>query len=215
VSAGNMIKVALVDDHALVLESIAKAMLGTSHLEVWATFSKGEDFLSSLAEPLPHVAIIDYHLPDMTGGQIVQYLSYHYPDIKPIVLTGFDKPGLFMELVEAGCAGYMFKSSATGGSIIEAIEKVADGSFYLDETLRHVMRANAMPKIQEQKKPTLTQRELDVLTCIVDELSSQEIAAKLCISKRTVDNHRNSIMLKLGARNIVALIKLALQMKLV
>lgn len=210
-----MVKVAVIDDHALVLESIVKAIHEVEHLELSATFSRGEEFLDSLAGLSPNVAIIDYHLPDMTGSQIVKHLSYYYPEVKTIILTGFDKQGLFMELFEAGCAGYMFKSSATGKKIIEAIEVVTKGVFYLDETLRHEMRRNSRQKLEKKIKPTLTQRELEVLACIVDELSSQEIAKKLFVSKRTVDNHRNSIMLKLGAKNIVALVKLALELKLV
>ena len=210
------IQLVIADDHHLILTSIEKTVSDTGYIQVCGTFNNGNALIEGLNNIKPDILLLDYHLPDQSGAQLASYITYHYPEIKIIVLTGFDKPGLAMEMLECGCMGYLLKTSANAEMIVEAIDTVYSGRIYLDSALREkytqsIRRSNT--PVQPLLK--LTNRELEVLEGIAGELSSQEIAEKLFISKRTVDNHRTSIMIKTGAKNTVGLIKLAMQLGLI
>jgi DNA-binding NarL/FixJ family response regulator len=209
------ISLAIADDHHLIINSIQTTVSYTGYIEVQTTYTTAEALIEGLKNTTPDVLLLDYHLPDQNGAQVARYLTYHHPNLKIIVLTGFDKPGLAMEMLQCGCMGYLLKTSANAQMIIEAIDSVYNGRIFLDSALRDKY-AQAVQKDHSEDRPAmkLTNRELDVLRGIAAELSSQEIAEQLFISKRTVDNHRTSLMLKTGVKNTVGLIKLALELKL-
>ncbi len=211
------VRIAITDDHILITESLEKALLSAPHIMITARYASGETLIEGLKEQQPDILLLDYHLPDINGTQLARYVSYHYPDVKIIILTGFDKPGLATEMLECGCMGYLMKSTAGTEIILEAINRVWEGHIFLDNALRdkYMVSVRRDAHKAEHEKPRLTQRELEILRCIAEELSSQEIADKLHLSKRTVDNHRNSIMIKSGAKNTVGLIKFAYELKLV
>lgn len=210
------IQLAIADDHHLIITSIEKTVSVTGYIHVNATFTSGAALKEGLKTIAPDVLLLDYHLPDQNGAELARYITYHYPQIKIIVLTGFDKPGLAMDMLECGCMGYLLKTSANAEMIIEAIDTVFSGRIFLDGSLRDKY-AQSIQRVNTTAPPMLklTNRELDVLEGIAAELSSQEIAEKLFISKRTVDNHRTSIMIKSGAKNTVGLIKIAMQLGLI
>src|SRR5690606_17688051 len=108
------------------------------------------------------------------------------------------------------------KATANTDIIIEAIHRVYNGHLYLDKSIQEKY-ASTIRKSNNQAttQPKLTNRQLEILQGIAAELSSTEIADNLYISKRTVDNHRNSLMIKSGAKNTVGLIKFAIELKLV
>lgn len=208
-------KVIITDDHPLMLSSLSRTLRSSGYIEVLATYTSGEDLLKGLEIQQPDVVLLDYHLPDQSGSQLARYITYHYPDIKILAITGFEKPDLAREMIESGCMGYLLKNSATEELVLQAIEQISNGHIFMDRSIRDLHARTIRRSQQEQAKPKLTQRELEILKEIASELSSQEIADKLYISKRTVDTHRNSIMLKSGAKNTVGLIKFALELKLI
>lgn len=210
------IQLAIADDHHLIINSIEKTVAVTGYIEVAATFNTGAALTEGLKSINPDVLLLDYHLPDENGAQLARYITYHHPGVKIILLTGFDKPGLAMEMLECGCMGYLLKTSADAAMIIEAIDTVYSGRIFMDGSLRDKY-AHSIQRGSVSTTPVLklTNRELEVLKGIASELSSQEIAEQLFISKRTVDNHRTSLMIKSGAKNTVGLIKVAIQLGLV
>jgi DNA-binding NarL/FixJ family response regulator len=209
------IQLAIADDHHLIITSIENTVSATGYIDICATFTTGEALTEGLKNIKPNILLLDYHLPDFSGAQLSRYITYHYPEIKIIVLTGFDKPGLALEMLECGCMGYLLKTSANAAMIIEAINTVYNGRIFVDGSLRE-QYAHSIQRGNKTATPALklTNRELEVLKGIASELSSQEIAEKLFISKRTVDNHRTSLMIKSGAKNTVGLIKIAIQLGL-
>lgn len=211
------IQLAIADDHHLIISSIENAVKDTGYIVVCGTYTNGDDLITGLESVRPDVLLLDYHLPGQNGAQVARYITYHYSDIKIIGLTGFDKPGLSTEMLESGCMGYLLKTSANTDTIIEAIDTVYAGKMFVDSVLRNKFANNVRDNyIKSQFQALkLTNRELEVLKYIVEELSSHEIAEKLFISKRTVDNHRTSIIMKTGVKNTVGLIKFAIEMHLV
>lgn len=208
-------KVIITDDHPLMLTSLSQTLKSTGYIDVVATYTSGEDLLKGLELQQPDVLVLDYHLPDQSGSQLAKYITYHYPDIKILAVTGFEKPDLAREMIESGCMGYLLKNSTNEALLLKAVEQIYEGQMFMDRSIRDLHVRSIRRTRKEQVKPKLTQRELEILKEIASELSSQEIADKLYISKRTVDTHRNSIMLKSGAKNTVGLIKFAMELKLI
>ncbi len=209
------IKLAIADDHKIILESFEKAIRGTGYMELCGKYSSGDALMEGLKETQPDILLLDYHFPEHNGGQLARYVSYHYPGIKIIMLTGFDKPGLVTEMLECGCRGYLLKTTADSEIILEAIERVYEGHIYIEKSITGRFSSVLPNKKDIAPVNKLSRRELEILREIASGLSNPEIAEKLCISRRTVDNHRNSIMMKSGAKNTANLIKLAMEIKLI
>lgn len=210
-------RVAIADDHPLITSSLKTTLLNTGYIDVCGTYASGAALIQGLDQMLPDILLLDYHLPDQNGAQLARYITYHYPSVKILALTGFEKPDLAKEMLESGCMGYLLKSSATTDMILKAIEQVHSGLLYIDRYVRDTYASSIRSKegSKDEQKPKLTHRELEILKEIACERSSQEIADKLYISKRTVDTHRNSIMVKSGARNTAGMIKFAMELKLI
>jgi DNA-binding NarL/FixJ family response regulator len=209
------IKLSIADDHKLIIDTFEKILVTTGYIEICGKYTSGEDLIEGFKKIVPEILLLDYHFPEQNGAQLARYVGYHYPEVKIIMLTGFDKPGLATEMLEYGCMGYLLKSTADTDMIIEAIDLVYNGHIYLDKSLRgkfaHVPRKKQNTDVRQK----LSSRELEVLKEISKGLSNPEIAEKLHISRRTVDNHRNSIMIKSGAKNTANLIRLAMELKLI
>jgi len=211
------INIAIVDDHPLMLTSIETTVKAALPVTICGVYTTGDALIEGFRKAVPEVLLLDYHLQDTNGAQLARFVSYHYPQVRIIVLTGFDKPGLSYEMLENGCMGYLLKTSANAETLIEAISTVLEGRIYLDRslTIKNFDKIKRdFSKDTEQARASLTSREIEVLKAISDGLSSQEIAEKLFISKRTVDNHRTSIIMKTGVRNSAELIKFATERKL-
>ena len=185
-------------------------------VEVVGVYGNGQSFQAQLAHTLPDVALLDYHLPDMTGAELCRWVRFHFQDVKMLVFTGFDKPALVTEMLESGCSGYLLKSFTDSSVLIEALDSVCAGKIYLDAHLSAMYAQQlALLKGPPAIMPNLTKREAEVLKEVVSGLSSKEISEKLHISKRTVENHRNSIMIKTSSKNLAALIKFAMDRRLI
>ncbi len=209
-------KIGIADDHLLIISSLEQTLRHSGYAQISGTYTSGKALIAGLEQDQPDILLLDYHLPDQTGAELARYITYHYPDVKIIALTGFDRPELATEMLESGCMGYLLKSTASTEVIMDAIERVYSGHVYLDKSIRDIY-ASFIRKANmgKEEKPKLTHRELEILKEIAAELSNAEIAEKLSISKRTVENHRNSIMIKAGAKNTVGLIKFAIELKLI
>ncbi len=209
-------RVALADDHLLIINTLKTMIASTGYIELCGTYRTGAELLDGLQQCIPDVLLLDYHFPDQNGVQLARYISYHYPSVKILALTGFDKPGLATEMLENGCRGYLLKAEATYELILEALNRVYAGHIYLDQSVSDQFGASirASNLTSNKVQPKLTNREKEILQYITAELSNQEIADKLCISRKTVENHRHSLMAKAEAKNTAGLVKFAIEFKL-
>lgn len=209
-------KIAITDNHLLILSHLENIILTSGYMELCGKYMSGHALTEGLKASVPDILLLDYHLPDKNGAQLARYITYHYPQIKILALTGFDKPDLASEMLKSGCKGYLMKATADAPLILEAINRVYDGYLFIDNSVSDLYTSSIRTdRLLEDNSPKLTNRELEVLQCIGDELSNQEIADKLYISKKTVENHRHSIMIKSGAKNTAGLIKFAIELKLI
>lgn|SRR5690606_18968396 len=214
-SAQPLIKIALTDDHPIVIEGIRNLLLQQAGLKVMATYTNGSDLLAGLQQTLPDILLLDIHLPDMTGNEIVRIISKLYPELQIIALTSVDNVFDVKDMMQNGCSGYLLKSSPLP-MLVDAINRVYNGEQFVAPNLKEQLVESLLRNNTD--KPSnlkLTQREETLLTLLSEGKTNNEIAAKLFLSHRTIENNRLSLYQKLGVRNTASLIKVALQKGLI
>ncbi len=179
------------------------------------SYTDGEALLKGLDEKLPDVLLLDIQLPGKSGGELAPLLVKKYPELKILALTNFDSSLHVQNMLRRGVLGYLLKTTDKV-TLVQAIETVYSGGLFLQPYMKEKMeKAGLRIKREVSTKSNLTQREKEILQCIVNGDSSQEIAEKLFLSTRTVDNYRFNILLKMDAKNIAVLVRKALEMGLV
>lgn len=210
------IKIAITDDHPIVIDGLRLALNGHPEIMINGTFSTGTELFMGLKKMLPDVLLLDLQLPDKTGYELVPLLLKQYPELKILILSGMESSPYIKEMMQRGCKGYLLKSTTNKHILVEAITEVYNGGLYLDRGLKEqllnemLVGKRARSKIEHR----ITEREKDVLKLIAEECSNQEIAERLFISLRTVETHRYNLLQKLNVKNTAGLVRLALSMGL-
>lgn len=209
------IHIALVDDQVLFRKGIASLIREESGFTLLLEAGRGEDCLVQLSKmnQLPDVALIDMEMPGLDGMQLNDELHRLYPSIKVIVLSVHTGDRLVARMIQGGACGYLFKN-CDKDELLNAIRLVHKNGFYITPPVLKALQSpggkGAVTK--ELSIPVeLTQREKEVLRCICMEMTNTEIAEKLFISNRTVDGHRNNLLLKTGCRNTAGLVLFAVK----
>lgn len=209
------IKIAVADDHPLVIDGLHHILTPGSGMEITACYGNGNDLLKGLAQTTVDVLLLDIQMPGKTGDELIETITRQYPTIKVLALTNQDSVYYIKTMLRKGAAGYILKT-VQKDVLLEAIRAVYSGEQYLEPALKDkLVRDSIHAKSQFAADPVLSRREKEVLQYIAADLTSQEIADKLFVSKRTIDNHRLSLMMKLGVKNVAALVKVAIQLGLI
>ena len=213
-----IIKVIFVDDHAIFLNGLRLMINECSQFKVIGEASNGQQFLELLTDLNPDLVLIDIKMPMMNGADATKEAIEKYPNLKIMALTMFSELKYLRLMAEAGARGFILKS--IGKAELEfAINTVNSGKTYFSPQLLDEIAefdpADASGKFLEDLNERLTERELDVLQYIVKGLTSQEIADKLFVSKRTVEGHRANLISKTATRNVVDLVIYAIRNQLV
>ena len=208
------IKIAITDDHQLVLQGIKSMLSDTEEVNVVAGFSTAEQTLQGLASSKAEVLLLDINLPDLDGISLSKKLLQQQPELKIIALTNFEDLSFVKRMLKNGVHGYLLKNTDKL-ELISALKAVLSGEIYLQKDLQKRLLLNdTKSNSRNQLIPKLTRREQEVLQAIAEELTTKEISEKLFISPKTVETHRMNLMSKLGAKNSVGIIKIALENEL-
>jgi len=208
------IKVAIADDHPLVVEGLCKVLNAMPQaLRVTATYPDGGSLLKGLEEDQPDVLLLDMQLPDLSGSELTVHIRRQYPRISILILSGLDSAILVKNMIRLGCRGYLLKSTADKSILAEAIEKVYyTDEIYLDPALKEDLLSDMLKARKKEHQPVrLSKREKEILGLVLEEFSNIEIADKLSLSLRTIENHKYNLFRKLDVKNAVGLIKVAMQ----
>ena len=212
-----MIRIALVDDHSLFRKGLKVLLSSRKDFSIVAEVGSGEEFLEVLMQAQPDVVFMDYAMPQMNGAETTRRALEMLPDMKVITLSMFGDNAYYSDMMSSGAKGFLLKDSEFA-EVVEAVETVSAGGTYFSasllESLSHSMRSrsvtsNVSSDIAEDDR--LSDREVEVLVAICQGLSTQEIADKLFISKRTVDKHRANILEKSGCKNTASLVVYAIR----
>jgi DNA-binding NarL/FixJ family response regulator len=197
------IRVALVDDHALVRDGIKALLAVMAPLEVVGEAESGADAIEMVGRCQPDLLLVDISLRDMNGLELTRVLRSQYPSLKVLMLSMYDNNEYVSESVRAGASGYVLKNSPSR-EIIAAIEAIASGgTFYSAEIAQRLIADKSTDN-------ELTPRESQVLYKMAQGLNNKEMARELDISVRTVETHRLSIRRKLNIDKPAALVKYAI-----
>ena len=214
-----MIRIALVDDHSLFRRGLKVLLASHADFEVVAEASSGEEFLGLLDTAHPDVVFMDYSMGGISGAETTERALERMPELKVISLTMFGDNAYYSRMATSGAKGFLVKDSEFD-EVVEAVRTVCDGGTYfsalllesLSQSLRSV-EGSVMESIDE--RDMLSAREVEILVGICQGLSTQEIADRHFISKRTVDKHRANILEKSGCKNTASLVVYAIKNGLV
>lgn len=209
-ASGNMtsasIEVAVVDDHAVVREGIRRVLEGEAGIRVVGEAADGEAAIALVDRLHPDVLLIDVAMPGRTGLAVAAELSRRKVSTAVLILSMHDEPQYLREARRAGARGYLLKDSPPA-ALRRAVRDVHAGREVYPPELLARLDAPASESLLD----ALTPREREVFEWIARGDTNKEIAARLGISPRTVETHRESLMQKLGIRTVAGLTKLALE----
>jgi len=210
-------KIALIDDQHLFRNVLAHA-LSARKMEVIFQMDDGMNFIDYLdaGKPAPDIAIVDMAMPIINGMELTKMLQERHPSIKVIVLSVNYRNSLISKLIDLGASAYLNKNCDLN-TLLQAINSVYQTGFYMDATTLKALkdRHQRQTVLHERGFPVdLTKREKEVLQYICEEYNNQGIADKLFISLRTVEGHRNSLLVKTGCRNTAGLVIFAIKHRL-
>ena len=190
-----VIRVVVVDDHALHRDGTRQILDAYPDLEVVGDANSGEVALAVINKLRPDVVLMDIRLPGMNGIEVTRRLTRDLPGVRVLMVSAYDEDEYVRGALEAGAAGYLSKT-APGKELVQAVRAVAGGTSVLQSGL--TARLLISSRQPEHGAAELSDRELAVLTLLAAGLHNREIAGELTISTRTVDRHCDNIYAKLG-----------------
>jgi DNA-binding NarL/FixJ family response regulator len=210
----------IVDDHPLFREGLRARILRDAEFRVVEEAGTGAEALEKAKELKPDLVVVDIGLPDQDGIQLTRELQCALPQTRVMILSMHSDIDYVLDALHAGAIGYVVKGS-TSQRLIEGLEAVARGDHFLDSTLSSEIAKKLMELPSEETEITnggygkLTPRQQEVMRLLASGFPNKRIAEELCISPKTVENHRSQIMDKLGLRNSVELGRYAAKLGLI
>jgi len=204
-----LIRVVLVDDHAVVRAGLRRVLEAEDDIEVVSEAGSVRDAVFEARAQKPDVVVMDVVMPGSSGIEGTPLVLHEAPEAKVLVLSMQDDPRYVREAFAAGASGYVLKEAADT-DVVEAVREVADGRRYLHPALGARMIESEAREREEQESDPLSEREREVLRLLALGHTNQEIAKLLYISVRTAESHRAHIMQKLRLDTRAELVRHAL-----
>ncbi len=214
-----MIRVLLADDHTIVRQGVRLCLEAMGDIEVVAEAEDGEVAVRLASELKPDVAVIDLTMPRLSGVEAIRQIKRDGGSVEVVVLSVHDSEAYVVQALRAGAAGYVLKRNAAT-ELAEAIRAAHDGQAYLHPSIaRRVIDdyLSRVPVTEDAAEPhdRLSPREREVLQLAAEGHTTRAIAGLLCLSTKTVEHHRASVMTKLGLHGQTELVKYAIRVGLV
>ena len=210
----NKIKLALVDDHQIVIDGLIALLNKEKNIEIVATANSGIVMLQLLHQNNIDILLSDVVMDDMSGQQLAKEVGRLFPNIKIIALSMSGVGEVVEEMInDADISGYLLKQTGKD-ELVAAIEKVYSGGIYFQQKiLDELEKQSSLRKTLNEVHITLREKEIIVL--MEKDFSNKQIADKLDISVRTVETHRKNILKKTGTNNLLSLLKWAYEHKVI
>jgi DNA-binding NarL/FixJ family response regulator len=202
------IRILITDDHSIVREGIKSMLKNFDDFEIVGEAENGKEAIEKIGQLFPDVIIMDISMPVMTGIEAIKIIKSDYSNVKTLVLTIHSEKEYIEQIYRSGATGCLYKSAGKN-EFETAIRSIHKGESYFTSDISNALLKEHFHSFN--KENPLTQRELQILKLIVEELSNQEIANTLFISIRTVETHRKNIMQKLNIDSTIGLIKYAVK----
>ncbi|MFF9480252.1 response regulator [Streptomyces sp. NPDC014733] len=215
--SGDAIQVMVVDDHPMWRDAVARD-LAAAGCEVVATAGDGPQAVRRARAVVPQVLVLDLNLPGLPGAQVCKEVVGSHPGVRVLVLSASGEHADVLEAVKSGATGYLLKSASTE-ELLDAVRRTAAGEPVFTPGLaglvlgeyRRLATEPAPATADVPGAPSLTDRETEVLRLVAKGLSYKQIAERLVISHRTVQNHVQNTLGKLQLHNRVELVRYAIE----
>jgi DNA-binding NarL/FixJ family response regulator len=194
----------LADDHRIFRDGLKLLLATLPGVRIVAETDRLDALKPLIAEHLPDLLILDYHMPGGDTGATASYLRQRYPEMKLVMLTGAQSPVVLKQLTDLGADAVLLKQGG-GQDLVESLQQVIAGRRVLPSDVK---------ALAAQADLDLTPRELQILKLIYDGRSNSEMAEQLSLSPKTVDKHRENLMRKLGTNNVAQLVRKVHELKL-
>jgi len=209
------ISVALVDDESLIVSLLNDFLQRQEEIEVCFTATSGEEFLEQLfnSDQYPTVVILDLKMKGKSGIDILKILRDNYPGIKAVILSSYYKLSFIGFMLKSGVSAFLPKGISPQQLLMVIQEVNQRGFFFLAEQLETIRTqvATNSPYPETIKQDKLTDREVEVLKLLCYQKTAKEIGEQLFIASRTVEGHKNNLLMKTDTKNIAGLVIYAIQ----
>lgn len=204
----------MTDDHAMVRDGICALLALTGDIEAVGIATNGREALETVRELTPDVVLMDIAMPIMDGVEATRRIHKEFPKVKILALTQYDDKAYVFPVIEAGASGFISKTAASS-ELVAGIRSVHRGDSFLSPSVARFLIEDyqqiASMKGSQDPYEQLTNREREVLKLVAEGHTTQEIAAMLVLSPKTVERHKTNLMSKLDIHNRTELVKYALR----
>ncbi|MFC4636510.1 response regulator [Dokdonia ponticola] len=217
----DQIKIVLADDELLFRQGLRAILSREKEFDILFDATDGKDLMEQLreCEVQPDVILTDLKMPELNGVEATKLIHKEFPDVKIIALTSYFSKPFIVNMISIGAVAYLAKNSSPK-LMVKTIKEVYEKGFYYDNQVLKFIQEGLLNPSEKKLKSNFdttyfTKREREVLELICKQHTTNEIAEALFISPRTVEGHRNNLLLKTESKNIAGLVVYAIQHKIV
>jgi len=211
------ITILIIDDHKLIRDGLKMMLASLKNTIVFRVdeAESGEEALMKMRRNSYDLALIDYQMPGISGAETIYRALRFNPQMKMLALSSYDEISYIQSMIDAGAKGYVLKDIEPK-AMQNAIQTILSNEpYYCSKVAVKLIEYNEVNKLTEVKaKSILTPRQIQVLQLIVKEMTNEEIARELHVNKRTIDTHRQNLLVQLRAKNTAGLVNAAYRLKL-
>lgn len=211
-TVGKQIQVAVADDHTLMRKALARLISTFENYTILFEADNGSDVKDKISRHIiPDILLLDVNMPGMDGYETVKWLFKNHPHIKVLALSMSSDESTIIRMLRLGAKGYIMKNTEPE-ELKMALDSVMEKNFYLSEYISGKIISGLHKDIdQPDEQVALTEKEKEFLQWVCSELTYKDIAAKMFVSPRTVDDYRNSLFDKLKVKTRVGLVLYAIR----
>jgi DNA-binding NarL/FixJ family response regulator len=208
------VRVLIVEDQQMFREGIRRRLEQEPDICVVGEAASAKEALTQVQQTSPNIVILDIRLPDISGIEVARRLRDQWPELKILILSGYDFDQYISAAARVGIQGYLLKD-APQDSLVQAIREIKAGGAVLPPQVASKVMRHYASNVQTDLPGELTIREVEVLELMHHGLRNQEIAEQLSLSARTVEAHVSNIISKLGAESRTEAVRIAVEKKLI
>ena len=212
--------IVIIDDHPLFREGLKSIIARDKLFDIVGEAGDARKGLEDVKKLQPDLVIVDISLPDKSGIEVTRSIRSRFPAIRILIVSMHSKIDYIVEAFQAGATGYIVKESASDRLIL-GLETVLNGEYFLDSSISHAVVEKLLKaplkasRVEDADYGSLTPREQEIMRLLAECFSVREIAEKLYISPKTVENHRSNLMRKLELHNAIELVRYAARLGLI